>query len=144
MIPGLTPLTSPHNLVVVLAVLFFRVNISVAILSWMVFSLLALVLDPVFHWLGLFLLTGIGPLHGFWTVLYNAPLIPYTGFNNTIVMGSLIVSLLAFYPIYLGCRFGVKKYRQTFFEQLKRWKIVQMVKGSSMYRWYSRYNELKG
>ena len=41
MIPGLTPLSSPHNLIVLLVVLLFRVNISASILSWAVFSILA-------------------------------------------------------------------------------------------------------
>jgi uncharacterized protein (TIGR03546 family) len=144
MVPGLTPITSPHNLLVLLALLFFRANISAAILSWAVFSVLSFALDPLFNQIGLFLLTGVGALEGFWTTLYNAPLVPYTRFNNSVVMGSLIFSLLAFYPVYLEGRLMVVKYRETFVERFNRWKFVQVLKASSLYRWYSRYSELRG
>lgn len=144
MILGLTPFYSIHNLIVLLAVLLFCVNISASILSLAVFSILAFLLDPVFHQIGLFILTGIGSLEGLWTFLYNAPLIPYTCFNNTVVMGSLIFSLLAFYPLYWGGRAMVVKYREAFMERFNRWKIVQLLKASSLYRWYSRYSSMKG
>jgi len=142
MIPGLTPITSPHNLLVLLALLFFRVNIGVAMLSWAFFSALAFALDPLFHQFGLFLLTGIGALKGLWTSLYNMPLVPYTRFNNSVVMGSLIFSLVAFYPVYWGGRLMVVKYRETFMERFNRWKIVNVFKASSLYKLYSRYSAL--
>jgi uncharacterized protein (TIGR03546 family) len=144
MIPGLTPLTSPHNLLVLLALLFIRVNIGAAILSWGVFSILAYALDPLFHQFGLFILTGVGALQGLWTTLYNAPVVPYTRFNNSIVMGSLIFSLLAFYPVYWGGRLMVVKYRETLMERFNRLKIVQVFRASSLYNWYSRYSKLRG
>jgi uncharacterized protein (TIGR03546 family) len=143
MIPGLTPFMSLHNILVLLALLFIRANISAAILSWAVFSLLAFALDPLFHRFGLFLLTGVGPLLGVWTSLYNAPLAPYTKFNNSVLMGSLIFSLLAFYPIYRGGRIMVVKYRETIMERLNRLKIVHVFRASSLYKWYSRYSKLR-
>ena len=144
MILGLTPLYSLHNLVVLLLVLFLCVNLSAVILSWLVFSALAYALDPLFHRLGLFLLAGVGGLQGLWTTLYNTPIVPYTRFNNTILMGSLIVSLAALYPVYLGSRIGVVRYRETVIERLSRWRVVQVLKASTLYRWYMRYSELRG
>ena len=144
MIPGLTPLTSPHNLLVLLAILFFRVNIGAAMLSWGVFKILAYALDPLFHPIGLFLLTGVAFLQGLWTTLYNAPLVPYTRFNNSIVMGSLVFSLFAFYPVYWGGRSMVVKYRETLMERFNRLRIVQVFRASDLYKWYSRYSKLRG
>jgi uncharacterized protein (TIGR03546 family) len=144
MIPGLTPLTSLHNLLVLLAILFFRVNIGAAMLSWGVFKILAYALDPLFHQIGLFLLTGVAFLQGLWTTLYNAPLVPYTRFNNSIVMGSLVFSLFAFYPVYWGGWFMVVKYRETWMERFNRLRIVQVFRASDLYKWYSRYSKLKG
>ena len=143
MIPGLTPFMSLHNILVLLALLFIRANISAAILSWAVFSLLAFALDPLFYRFGLFLLMDVGPLQGIWTSLYNAPLVPYTKFNNSVLMGSLIFSLLAFYPIYWGGRIMVVKYRETIMERLNRLKIVHVFRASSLYKWYSRYSKLR-
>ena len=144
MILGLTPLFSLHNLVVLLLVLFLRVNLSAAILSWLVFSALAYALDPLFHRLGLFVLTGVDGLQGLWTTLYNMPIVPYTRFNNTILMGSLIVSLAALYPVYWGSRIGIVRYRETVIERLSRSRVVQVLRASTLYRWYMRYSELRG
>ena len=144
MIPGFTPFKSLHNLVVLFALFFFRVNIGAAMLAWAVFSILAFALDPLFHRFGLFLLTGVTSLQGLWTALYNAPLVPYTRFNNSVLMGSLIFSLLAFYPVYWGGKLMVVKYRETVMERLNRLKIVQVFRASDLYKWYSRYSKLKG
>jgi uncharacterized protein (TIGR03546 family) len=105
---------------------------------------LAFALDPLFHQFGLFLLTGVSALQGVWTSLYNAPLVPYTKFNNSVLMGSLIVSLLAFYPVYWGGRIMVVKYRETVMDRLNRLKIVHVFRASSLYKWYSRYSQLSG
>jgi uncharacterized protein (TIGR03546 family) len=144
MMPGLTPVSSPHNLLVLLALLLLRANISAALISWAGFSLLAYALDPLFHLLGLFLLTRIDFLQPFWTELYNTPLLPYTRFNNTVVLGSLVFSLLAFYPLYRAGCLMVVKYRETFLERINRWEVVQIIKASSLYKWYLRYSELRG
>jgi len=144
MIVGLTPLTSPHNFLVLLAILLFRVNINAAILSWAVFSIFAFLLDPVFHQIGLLVLAKAGAFQGLWTTLYNAPLIPYTRFNNSIVMGSLIFSLIIFYPSYWGGKFIVVEYREVLMERFNHWKVVQIMKASSIYKWYSRYRDVRG
>ncbi|OGP64064.1 MAG: hypothetical protein A2170_07035 [Deltaproteobacteria bacterium RBG_13_53_10] len=144
MIPGLTPFMSLHNVLVLLVLLFFRANTGAAMLSWAVFSILAFVLDPLFHRFGLFLLRDVGSLQGLWTVLFNAPIIPYTRFNNSVLMGSLVISLLAFYPVYWGGKAMVMKYRETVMERLNRLKIVQVFRASDLYKWYTRYSKLKG
>jgi len=144
MIAGLTPLLSLHNLALLLIILFFRVNISAALLSWTLFSLIAIVFHPLFHLIGLFMLTEIDQLAGLWTALYNAPIVPYTRFNNSIVMGSIIVSILGFYPLYRVCLFMVIRYRETFMERFNQWKVVRIIKASSLYRLYARYSELRG
>ena len=105
--------------------------------------ILAFALDPLFHRFGLFLLTGVGALQGLWTALYNAPLVPYTNFSNSVLMGSLVFSLLAFYPVYWGGRVMVVKYRETVMERLNRLKIVHAFRASSLYKWYSRYSKLR-
>src|SRR5581483_8555891 len=99
MVAGLTPLWSLHNLLVLLLVLLVRVNLSAFLLGLAFFSGLAYGLDPLFHRVGLAVLTA-GPLDGLWTALYNSPVWRMERFNNTLVKGSLVVSLLAFIPLY--------------------------------------------
>ena len=57
LIIGLTPLYSLHNLLVLLLVLLLRVNLSAFIAGWVFFSGIAYILDPIFHRIGLALLT---------------------------------------------------------------------------------------
>jgi len=73
LVAGLTPVWSLHNLVVLLLVLLLRVNLSAFLLGWVGFSGVAYMLDPVFHALGLMILTLPG-LEGLWTELYNSSL----------------------------------------------------------------------
>ena len=56
-------------------------------------------LDPLSHRIGLGLLhlTWLRPV---WTWLYNLPLAPWTSFNNTVVLGSLVLGLALLYPLY--------------------------------------------
>ena len=98
MIAGFTPLWSLHNLLVLFFALILRVNLSAFLLGWVVFSGVAYLLDPIFHALGYKILT-IEGLTGLWTTLYNMPLFRLAHFNNTVLMGSLIVSLILFVPL---------------------------------------------
>ena len=100
MIVGFTPLFSLHNFLVFLLVLVLRVNLSTFILGLILFSGVAYLLDPIFHWIGLAVLTSSG-LEGIWTAFYNMTLLRLAKFNNSIVMGSFLFSLVLFAPFTL-------------------------------------------
>ena len=60
-------------------------------------------LDHVTHPIGSWALT-FSPLDGFWAMLTELPLMPWTRFNNTVVMGTLILGILLAVPIYIVTR----------------------------------------
>ncbi len=99
MIIGLLPKDSllPYCLVVVL--LLTRANLFSAGVAAMLFSFLAPILDPVSHMIGISVLT-FAPLESTWTILIQLPIVPWTRFDNSVVMGSLILGLLTAYPLY--------------------------------------------
>ena len=70
MVAGITPLASPHNLVVLLLALTLRVNLSIFLVGLALFSAVGLALAPLFHQIGLALLTAPA-LHPAWVALYN-------------------------------------------------------------------------
>ncbi len=140
MIVGLTPLYSIHNLLVLLAVLLFRVNLSTFILGWLFFSGIAYLLDPLFHSFGLIVLTA-GPLKGLWTALYNVTIFRLENFNNSIVMGSLLLSLIFFIPLYLISNLAIRRYRDHVLAWLQRTRIMQALKASKL---YSAYQAVSG
>jgi uncharacterized protein (TIGR03546 family) len=96
---GLIP--KGNLLAVLVAMLFFslRVNLQMGMLTGLIVSFFAALLDPVTERLGHGLLTA-PPLQGIWTFFYNTPLVPWTGFNNTVVLGSFVLGWLLFYPAY--------------------------------------------
>jgi uncharacterized protein (TIGR03546 family) len=135
MILGLTPLFSLHNLLVIFLVLLFRVNLSTVILGWLLFSGVSYILDPIFHRLGLAILTNKS-LEAFWTALYNLTIFRLAHFNNSIVMGSLIFSLILFVPVFLLSNMLVKRYRDHILAWVRKTRLVQILKGSKLYEAY--------
>lgn len=137
---GITPLTSLHNLLVLVLILMVRVNISSALLGVLVFTAFAYVLDPLFNSVGYYLLVDASFLRPLWTALYNIPVVPWTKFNNTLTLGSLVCALLAFWPLYFLLVWAVVNYRERLMVSIQKWKIVTMLKGSKLYNMYSSYS----
>ena len=142
MILGLTPLWSLHNLVVVIIVILFTVNISAVLFSFLIFSLFAYIFDPLFHNLGYFVLVDIPALKGLWTSLYNIPIIALSNFNNTVLMGSLLTSLVLLIPVYFLIKTGVIAYRENIDAKIQKWKIIKAIKGSKIFTWYEKIKSL--
>jgi uncharacterized protein (TIGR03546 family) len=126
LIAGFTPLLSPHNLLVLFLILVLRVNLSAFFLGLAFFSGVAYLLDPVFHRVGLAALTA-GPLDGLWTTLYNSTPWRLERFNNSIVMGSLLVSVVLFMPLYLLSNKLILKYREHFMAWVQKTKLMHVL-----------------
>ena len=139
---GFTPFFSLHNLGIVFLIFILNVNISAAIFGWLVSGLLSFFLDPLFHSIGFGMLVQIGFLKPFWTGLYNAPVAPLTRFNNTIVMGSFVFSLIALVPNYFLFRKFVMVYRTSWNEKLQKVKFFKVFKGSKLVKLYFKVRKL--
>jgi uncharacterized protein (TIGR03546 family) len=133
---GLTPLLNLHNAVVFALIMMLNVSFPAAMLGWAVFTPIGFILDPVFDTVGHRLLLETPGLTSLWTSLYNMPVVPLTNFNNTVVLGSLTVSLALWLPLYLGGRWGVARYRATVGAWLLRSRAYQLIKASSLYDVY--------
>lgn len=135
MIIGFTPVFSLHNLFIILLVLVIKANLSAFFFGWAVFSGIAYLLDPLFHIIGYYVLT-MPSLNDIWTSLYNMTLFRLENFNNTIVMGSLLVSLILFVPAYFLFNILIRKYRERFLDWIQKTKLMGMVKASKIYSAY--------
>jgi uncharacterized protein (TIGR03546 family) len=132
---GLTPLMNVHNLVVFSLLVLFNVSFGGGMLGWALFVPLGFMLDPVFHAIGLGLLEAPS-LRGLWTTMFNAPLVPYTNFNNTIVLGSVVGWLALAVPIFFAARWGVARYRATIGQRVQQSKFYKAVTASKAYNFY--------
>ena len=135
---GLTPLASAHNLVVVLLLLVLNVSFGAGMLAWAVFVPVGFLLDPAFDALGRRLLEAPA-LTGVWTQWYNTPVVPYTSFNNSVVLGSFVAWLLLLLPIFLLARLLVVRYRATLgarIAQSRYYRAFSATRAYNVYRWF--------
>lgn len=132
---GLTPLLSLHNLVILTIVVLVRVTIPAVMLGWFVAVPFGFALDPLFDQIGLSLLETLA-LSPVWTAITNTPVIALANLNNSVVLGSLVVWMIAAFPLYLLFRWGVARYRATVYARLQRMKIYRAVKASKVYNFY--------
>ena len=139
LIVGFTPLWSLHNLLVLLIVLLLRVNLSAFLLGTALFSGVAYLLDPLFHRIGLAVLMAPS-LEGLWTSLYNSTLWRIERFNNSIVMGSLLVSLALFVPTVLAFNWAIRKYRERVLAKMKQLRVVQALTATRFFQMYRSYS----
>jgi uncharacterized protein (TIGR03546 family) len=135
---GFTPFSALHNLVIFILIMILRVNISAAFFSIALFGLIGLATDPIADKIGYFFLVQNQSLTPFWTKLYNMPIVPFTKFNNTVVLGGIVLSLILFIPIYFGTKGFVLYYRANLKEKVAALKIMKLFKLSNIYKFYER------
>jgi uncharacterized protein (TIGR03546 family) len=137
---GMTPVLSLHSLLVFLFLFFFRIQIGAAFLAAFFFKFAAFLLDPVFHSVGTKVLE-MESLKAFFTSLYNMPIIPYTRFNNSIVMGSAVVTFALSPIVFITSQYFITKYREQIVERFKKTKLWKAIEATSLYQWYYKYDQ---
>ena len=80
--------------------MFVRINKPTYLLTMLVVSYFAWMLDPLFGSIGYAALT-FKPMESLFAFLIDVPFVGFTKFNNTIVMGSFLFSLLLYIPMFL-------------------------------------------
>lgn len=140
MIIGFTPLFSLHNVFILLLAFVLRINLSGFFLAWGLFSTMALLLDPLFNLLGESLLTS-SILTPYWTALYNNPFWRLSHFNNTLVLGSLSLSLVLSIPLFFVYKQLIIRYRQHLLKWIKKSKVGQLIKASKLFRIYQSLSD---
>lgn len=143
LILGFAPVFSLQTLLVFILLFFFRIQMGAAFASAFLFALIAYIFDPFFDVIGGAILE-LSVLKGIFTVLYNMPIVPFTKFYNSVVMGAGVVSIVLFPVVFFISKALIVKYRVKVvarFQQTKFWKAV---KATSLYKWYAKYDELYG
>ncbi len=126
MVIGLVP---KGNLIAVALMALFcalRVNLAAGTGAIALFAWLGMYLDPVSHRLGRFLLTHES-LQGFWTSLAGMKVVPWTDFNNTVVLGSTLIGLAAMLPVYFVMRPVCGRIAPILAERVKKYHLVTVL-----------------
>ena len=137
---GLTPIANAHNLIVILLLAVLNVSFAAGMLAWAVFVPIGFMFDPVFDRVGRMLLVDTPALRPLWTTWDNVPGLALTNFNNTIVLGSVVVWLLLFVPLYFLARYGVLRYRATIGDRIVKSKYFKLLQASQVYNVYRWFN----
>jgi uncharacterized protein (TIGR03546 family) len=132
---GLTPLLSLHNIVILLLVLWFRVNLSVFLLMWPLFSLVGLLLAPVSESIGLVLLQDPS-LIPMWESFYNTLLGRWSNFYYSGVLGGLVLSSILAILLYPISNKLILLYRVKCLDKFEKFKIVRILKASKFWQIY--------
>ncbi len=105
-----------------------RVNLGVGLATVFATSWAGVLLDPISHRIGEFLLKS-EPLRPLWETMYDTMLLPWTDFNNTVVLGSFSMGAAAFVPLYFLSKpiFGVLTPRLVTWAQ--RFRLVSLLWG---------------
>jgi uncharacterized protein (TIGR03546 family) len=99
MIIGVMPKTNLIALSLCVVLFSLRCNKGLGLAAAVAFSFLGYSIDPFTHKIGLAVLS-IHSLQATYASAFNLPLGPWVGFNNTVVLGTLLLGLYVAYPVF--------------------------------------------
>lgn len=133
---GLIPL-SINSIIITFLLFILNVDSFAGVIAAGIFGFFGLVIDPLAHILGYQLLVNVDFLKPIWTAFYNMPLIPFTRFNNTIVMGNTAIGLILAVPVYFIVKALVNYFRTTkgkeFLDKVAGSKIMKLGKALNIF-----------
>lgn len=137
---GFIPFSALHSYFIFVLILMLNVNIGAATLAALIFSFVSMLTDPLADKIGYFLLVRVQALTPLWTKLYNMPVVPFTKFYNTVVLGSFVISLVLFIPSYIFSRKFIVFYRANYKDKVAKWKIMKLFKLTNVAKVYDKFN----
>ena len=129
MMIGLLPKGNLTVMVLTLLLCGLRVNKSAGMLAAGVFSLAGVMFDGLAHHMGSIVLLWepARPVH-VW--LYELPLGPWLGLNNTVVIGQLLLGLYFAFPAYYFAYRVVSRIQQRVGKWLMRFRVIRWLRGA--------------
>ncbi|MBO5137341.1 MAG: TIGR03546 family protein [Spirochaetaceae bacterium] len=130
---GLMPKDNVLWYILLFVFLFFRINKAVYLLVILGVSMCAPLGDMLFDKIGYAVLT-FEPFTETYRILLDIPFVAYTKFNNTVVMGSLVCSLVLYIPVYLLTRILVRLWRKNLAPKISSSKFWNTLKNFPLVR----------
>jgi uncharacterized protein (TIGR03546 family) len=127
LIPASVPAVPSINLLwiaIFIVTFFIKINAGVECVFLALFKLLVPLVNPFISTIGYTVLS-IPVLFDFFTVLSNIPIIYFFHLNHTLVMGSLVLGIALFAPVYLVSRALLKLYRDSLREKIANSRLVK-------------------
>jgi len=129
MLIGLVPKGNLLALGLLTAVSACRISLPAVFFSTFLFSWAGLLIEPWTASLGRWVLTQPS-LQDSFVWLYHQPLLPWTNFNNTLVMGSFLAGAVLCYPFYCAVYPLVQKWEPPLTARVRRYGIAKWLFGA--------------
>lgn len=136
-IVGFTPLLSLHNLLILFILLFFRVNLTMFLVAWPLFTIFGMAFSPVSQSIGMSVLQNPS-LTPFWESFYNTLLGRWSNFYYSGVIGGLLLGLIVALVSFPLFKFLVLRYRNNWMDKVEQLHLVKLLKASSFWQIYNR------
>ena len=121
---GLVPINNFFGIVLFIVSFFFSHNHASKLFGMALVKLVSPLLLPVIDMLGWHILY-IESLQPIFTTMYNMPFVPFTKFNNTLVMGGIVGGFLLWLPVFFFFMAFIPLYRNT---------IAPLIRGSKIFK----------
>jgi uncharacterized protein (TIGR03546 family) len=128
---GLVPLSSPFGIVLFIFSFFFTHNHSSKILVMAIIKILSMTILLKLDELGWWILH-IDSLQPLFTTMYNMPFVPFTKFNNTLVIGGLAAGIVLWLPVFFLFITLIPLYRNHVAPKIKNSKFVKKLATSPL------------
>jgi len=129
MMVGLLPKGNLTAAAISMFILATHANLAAAALSGTAFSWAGIWTDPLAHRIGSAILTEPAWQKTF-ARLYELPLVPWTALNNTVVLGSLILAIVLFYPVYRITWLLFHRHQNPIAEKLREYRVDKLLAGA--------------
>jgi len=121
---GLVPLSNPFGIVLFICSFFFTHNHGAKIFGMAIVKILSMMILPALDVLGWQILN-IDSLQPLFTTMYNMPFVPFTKFNNTLVMGGLAAGIVLWLPVFVLFMVLIPLYRNHLAPKIRESKFVK-------------------
>ena len=130
-VAGFVPKGNLIAVALITLLMALRVNRTAGLMSVALFSWVGSLADGFTHQVGARVLA-IESMQPHYAWAYELPLGPWIGFNNTVVLGSLLVGLYLVYPVYVLSRLTLDKIQPPIAAWLMRWRVARWLLGADI------------
>ncbi|MBI4402756.1 MAG: TIGR03546 family protein [Deltaproteobacteria bacterium] len=138
---GLIPMLSLQWVFFLICVIIFRINVGMTLISFPIFWALSDPLTTFFDHVGFHMLTHYSMFRWLMAGLYHAPLIPFTRFNNSIVLGATLTALAVSVPIFTVLYLVFKKQGSNIFWAVVSTNFSRTLYATRVFRIYDQYRQ---
>jgi uncharacterized protein (TIGR03546 family) len=135
---GLVPKGNLTAAFLAILLLTLHVNLTAGTAAAVLFSWVGTWTGPLAHRIGSAILAhpAVQPVGAY---LFDLPFVPWTALNNTVVLGSLVLGLVLFYPLYWLSYVVLEKHRDRVAEKLHKYKAAAILqKAEPVTQWRLR------